>query len=78
MEAKRCVAHACFFLPMRSDIYMTTKLNILFAVGMGFPLVSYLKLAWNSVVQRKLGCFGLPMEVKKVLRSEKSTQTKKI
>jgi len=56
---------------------MTTKLNILFPIGMGFLLVSYLKLAWNSLVQRKFGCFGLAMEVKKVWRSEKGTQIKK-
>jgi hypothetical protein len=48
----------------------------LFAVGIGFLLVSYLKLAWNSVVQSRLGCFGLAMVVKKVLRLEKGTQTK--
>jgi hypothetical protein len=51
-------------------------INILYAVEMGFPLFSYLKLAWNSVVQRKLGYFGLAMEVRKVLMSEKGTQTK--
>jgi hypothetical protein len=56
---------------------MTTKLNILFPIGMGFLLVSYLKLAWNSLVQRKLGCFGLAMEVKKVWRSEKRYSNKK-
>jgi hypothetical protein len=43
---------------------------------MGFLLVLYLKLAWNSVVQTRLGCFGLAIMVKKVLRLEKGTQTK--
>jgi hypothetical protein len=51
-------------------------INILFAVEIGLSLVSYLKLAWNSVVQRKLGYFGLAIEVRKVLMSEKGTQTK--
>jgi len=74
MEAKRCVTQAVRHILVA--YYMTTKLNILFSIGMGFLLVSYLKLAWNSVVQRKLGCFGLAMEVKKVLRLEKGTQTK--
>jgi len=43
---------------------------------MDFPQISYLKLAWNSVVQMRLGCFGLAMVDKKVSRLEKGTQTK--
>ena len=40
------------------------SLNILFAVGMCLSLVSYLRLAWNLIVQMRLGCFGLDMVVK--------------
>jgi len=43
---------------------------------MGFFLFSYPKLAWNSAIQMRLGCFGLAMVVKKDLRLEKDTQTK--
>jgi hypothetical protein len=43
---------------------------------MGFLLISYLKLEWNSTVHMRLGCFGSTMVVKKVLRLEKGTQTK--
>ena len=76
------MCNPCFFLSPHAvrhilvAYYMTTKLNILFAVGMGFLLVSHLKLAWNSVVQRRLRCFELAIVVKKVLRFEKGTQTK--
>jgi hypothetical protein len=34
-----------------------------FVIEMAFPPICYLNLA---VVHRKLGCFGLPMEAKKV------------
>jgi hypothetical protein len=33
-------------------------------------------LAWNSEIQKRLGCFSLTMEVVLVLRSEKDIQTK--
>jgi len=33
-------------------------------------------LVWNSEIQKRLRCFGLPMEVVQVLRSEKDIQTK--
>ena len=38
--------------------------------------VCYLKLAWSSILLKRLGCFGLAMEVEKGLRLEKGTQTK--
>jgi hypothetical protein len=33
-------------------------------------------LAWSSVLLKRLGCFGLGMEVKKDLKLEQSTETK--
>jgi hypothetical protein len=33
-------------------------------------------LVWNLEVQKRLGCFGLLMEVVQVLRSEKDIQTR--
>jgi hypothetical protein len=77
MDEKRCVTvtHACFFLPC-DQTHSSCLLNILFAVGMDFPLFYYLKLAWNSVVQMRLGYFGLTMVVKRVLMLGKDTQTK--
>jgi hypothetical protein len=33
-------------------------------------------LAWSSVLYKRLGCFGLSMEVKKDLRLEKGSQIK--
>jgi hypothetical protein len=33
-------------------------------------------LAWSSVQHKRLGCFGLVMEVNKDLRLEKDSQTK--
>jgi len=39
-------------------------------------LVCCRKLAWSSVLQKRLGCFQLAMEVKKDLRLEKCSQIK--
>jgi hypothetical protein len=33
-------------------------------------------LAWSSVLLKRLGCFGLAMEVKKDLKLEQSTERK--
>jgi len=59
-----------------AQAHFSCLLNIPCAVEMGFLLISYLKLAWNSTVHMRLGCFGSAMVVKKVLRLEKGTQTK--
>ena len=44
------------------------QIKYLFVVGMDFPQISYLNVAWNSIVQMRLGCFGLAMVDKKVSR----------
>jgi len=56
--------------------HFSCLLNISCAIGMSFLQISHLKLAWNSTVHMRLGCFGSTMVVKKVLRLEKDTQTK--
>jgi hypothetical protein len=39
-------------------------------------LARYLKLAWNLIPYKIPRCFGLPLEVKKALRLQRSMQTK--